>query len=324
MSVSNRGNDPVGARENSQNGSNRTAPPAGWAMVPGWLFGLKLSTGAIATYALLANFGTFDQSTGTYHECRPSRERLAKLLGTSVETVKRNLRELVDAKAITRATRYGPNGSQLPSSYTVVVGTLTAPVQLDANPQGQQGGSSVTRGGVISDPGGGSSVTHNQEVLNQEPKTHPVVTAAERFSHTESSPTGGFGGEEKNTTMHAASFVDDFEQRAGLTLSKTDKHRLTEAVRDAYSRGVTNYTITEAAYGKTLTGLNNPGAAVAARINKLMAPVIPPSSGTHIACQFVADKANPGFCATCNLPRANARHTISVATHTDTCNIIAS
>ena len=151
-------------------------PLSGFAMIPGWIFSRGLSAGAIALYVLLAEYGTFHCETGTYEECRPARATMARRVGTSVETIKRLLTELVDSGAVTRTTRSDPTtGARIPSAYTVQVGAMVEPSRPGPRVTDAPG-SPVTRGG-------GSPVTPNPEVLDLEvlhPEEPPPTPRSER------------------------------------------------------------------------------------------------------------------------------------------------
>lgn len=93
-------------------------------MTYGWAFSRGLNFADMGVYSLLGNFGTWDAPTNSFQRCRPSRATLARIGGCSVETVKRSLARLVQAKLIERHERYAEDGSRLPSEYTVRCGTL--------------------------------------------------------------------------------------------------------------------------------------------------------------------------------------------------------
>lgn len=140
----------------------RFVPGRGFAMVPAWLALKQPSGNAAIVYIHLAMWGRFNQGSARYEDCTPSRQELSTGVagtayhgtGLSVATIKRALRELMDLGAIVGKTRYGDDGSQLPTTYEVIYGDVSEP----APPR------------VTGEPPPGSRVTHliEEEVLKKE------------------------------------------------------------------------------------------------------------------------------------------------------------
>jgi len=100
---------------------------------------------------LLLIIKSYADASGLY--CYPSRETLAKDLGSSVATVKRLIRELRKAKIIISAQRSNRDGTKSTTSYLLDDEPLA---RLFTTPKKH------SKQGVTSDPRLGSPVTHGE------------------------------------------------------------------------------------------------------------------------------------------------------------------
>lgn len=86
-----------------------------FAVVPEWVLDLPMSAQAVRVYCCLRRYA--DNKTG---ECWPSRRTLAMRSRTSITTLDRCLKELVDHGAILMERRKGSNGDWTSNLYTVL------------------------------------------------------------------------------------------------------------------------------------------------------------------------------------------------------------
>jgi DNA-binding transcriptional MocR family regulator len=86
-----------------------------FAVVPEWVLDLPISAQAVRVYCCLRRYA--DNKTG---ECWPSRRTLAMRSRTSITTLDRCLKELVDHGAIRMERRKGDNGDWTSNLYTVL------------------------------------------------------------------------------------------------------------------------------------------------------------------------------------------------------------
>jgi len=86
-----------------------------FAVVPEWVLDLPISAQAVRVYCCLRRYA--DNKTG---ECWPSRRTLAMRSRTSITTLDRCLKELVDHGAIRMERRKGNNGDWTSNLYTVL------------------------------------------------------------------------------------------------------------------------------------------------------------------------------------------------------------
>lgn len=139
-----------------------TSPNQGFVMIPGWLLDKRPSGNAISAYGHLARRGTFSPGDGTYEECRPSMATLAKDMGVSPDTARRALQELVTLGAIVGRARFAADGSQLPTAYRVIFGSLTEPAEsadtAAASAETSDPPGKSNRGGLANPIGGASQV----------------------------------------------------------------------------------------------------------------------------------------------------------------------
>lgn len=86
-----------------------------FAVIPEWVLDLPMSAQAVRVYCCLRRYA--DNKTG---ECWPSRRTLAMRSRTSITTLDRCLKELVDNGAIRMERRKGKNGDWTSNLYTVL------------------------------------------------------------------------------------------------------------------------------------------------------------------------------------------------------------
>jgi hypothetical protein len=86
-----------------------------FAVLPEWVLDLPISSQAVRVYCCLRRYA--DNKTG---ECWPSRRTLAMRSRTSITTLDRCLKELVDHGAIRMERRKGNNGDWTSNLYTVL------------------------------------------------------------------------------------------------------------------------------------------------------------------------------------------------------------
>ena len=88
---------------------------APFAMVPEWIvFHPDLSDRAVRLYAVMYRYADNDSKVAY-----PARTRLARQLGCSVLTIDRAIKELVEAKAMSKEVRRSPAGDWTSSLYTL-------------------------------------------------------------------------------------------------------------------------------------------------------------------------------------------------------------
>jgi hypothetical protein len=145
---------------------------SGFTMFPEWLRAQKPEPAEVVAYLALAAFGTFNPSTGSYHECRPSIPTLAEETGLSENTLRKAIRSLLQRGALLAGgKRYDEKGGQLPTVYRVVFGVVTPPQNLN------QGGADPEGGPVQADtPGGVPKSEGNQEPPTNNPTPKPSAS----------------------------------------------------------------------------------------------------------------------------------------------------
>lgn len=108
-----------------------------FAIIPEWVLYADISAQAIRLYATLRRYA---DKQGKAH---PNRQTLADNMHTSVDTVKRAIKELTDIGALDRGERYDSEGRQTSNQYRVI----SHPPQ----------GTGAPHGGVTYAPGEGST-----------------------------------------------------------------------------------------------------------------------------------------------------------------------
>ncbi len=100
---------------NEQVGDTSVNAQLYFAVLPEWVLYLPISANAVRLYCVLRRFA--DNTTG---ECFPSRKTLAKKAQTSVQTVDRCIKELVEHGALKVRPRKNAAGDWSSNTYTVM------------------------------------------------------------------------------------------------------------------------------------------------------------------------------------------------------------
>lgn len=185
-----------------------------FAIVPLWVVQAVSGT-ALAVYCAL---GTFANSGGS---CFPSKAKIAERAGVSQETVKRALRELEQAGAVTRQPRY-VDGRQTSNDY-----------YLHRVQPGTGTGSDVTGEGVRGDPAELDQITRPE---NYPPVGPPAVIVADRRMIVDRTPA---------VPAHldaAVEILDYWNQKTGQALTaKTWLAKIVMRLREHPGLGVEDH-----------------------------------------------------------------------------------
>lgn len=146
-------------------------------MVPVWFLDRHPSGDEILVYCTLARHGTWNPGTATYDECRPAMATMVGEARISESSIRRALKGLREKNAIESHPRFREDGSQLPTVYRVIFGSVIAPDQTlsPVTPPGSTGDSPPP---VIDDTPGVPPVTDNLEPNTENPNTQKNSSSA--------------------------------------------------------------------------------------------------------------------------------------------------